>query len=74
VLTDPSLPSGTDRCAVTAKELDLKGLIINVQGDEPLIESAALEALCEAFEDPEVRMASLMTPLLNKPDYHTRMW
>ncbi|HHV37400.1 MAG TPA: 3-deoxy-manno-octulosonate cytidylyltransferase [Candidatus Cloacimonetes bacterium] len=70
VLTDPSLPSGTDRCAVTAKELDLKGLIINVQGDEPLIESAALEALCEAFEDPEVRMASLMTPLLNKPDYH----
>lgn len=70
VLTDPSLPSGTDRCAVAAKDLELTGLIVNIQGDEPLIESTALEALCEAFEDPEVKMASLMTQLLNKADYH----
>lgn len=70
VLTDPALPSGTDRCAIAANELELEGLIVNVQGDEPLIERDALAALCDAFTDPEVKMASMMTQLLNKADYH----
>lgn len=37
--------------------------MINVQGDEPLIEPSCLEALVAAFGDPAVRMATLKRPL-----------
>src|SRR6185312_17397979 len=33
-MTDPELPSGTDRVAVVARELPDADIIVNVQGDE----------------------------------------
>ena len=62
VLTRPDHASGTDRIAEAAAGLDFD-LIVNVQGDEPLITKEALAPLLEAFEDPSVQIASLMTPL-----------
>lgn len=44
VTTDPALASGTDRCAAVAKDLDMD-LIINIQGDEPFIDPAAIQQL-----------------------------
>jgi 3-deoxy-manno-octulosonate cytidylyltransferase (CMP-KDO synthetase) len=63
VLTSKDLPSGTDRIAAVAEVLEPDSLILNVQGDEPLINTAALQVLLAAFDDPDVKMASLMTPI-----------
>ncbi len=62
VLTDPTLPSGTDRIAVVAKATDY-AVYVNVQGDEPLIDPVGLRRLVASFDDPLVEMATLWAPL-----------
>jgi 3-deoxy-D-manno-octulosonate cytidylyltransferase len=47
-LTSPECVCGTDRVAELARRMDAD-LFINVQGDEPLIEPAALEELAKAL-------------------------
>jgi 3-deoxy-manno-octulosonate cytidylyltransferase (CMP-KDO synthetase) len=59
--------SGTDRVAEVVKYLDCD-IIVNVQGDEPLINREALSALLECFEDPKTQMASLMTRFKDTKD------
>ena len=49
-LTSPRHPTGTDRLAEVAAGLDCD-LIVNVQGDEPLIEPSAIDAAIEPFRD-----------------------
>jgi 3-deoxy-manno-octulosonate cytidylyltransferase (CMP-KDO synthetase) len=43
VITSESCQSGTDRIAYVAKDLHDADIIVNVQGDEPLIESAMID-------------------------------
>ena len=51
--------TGTDRIAEVAATLDCD-LIVNLQGDEPLIEPAAIDEAIEPFrDDPELAMTSL---------------
>jgi 3-deoxy-manno-octulosonate cytidylyltransferase (CMP-KDO synthetase) len=38
-------------------------VVVNVQGDEPLVHPEALRALAAAFDDAEVEMATLIRPL-----------
>lgn len=59
-MTSPNHGSGTERAAEVARGLDA-GLIINIQGDEPVLDPGMIDALVEAFQDPSVLMASLMT-------------
>lgn len=61
MMTSESHPSGTDRCGEIAvsKEADI---IINIQGDEPLVDARQIDALCRAFEDPLVKIATLGHP------------
>ncbi|MCB9762990.1 MAG: 3-deoxy-manno-octulosonate cytidylyltransferase [Alphaproteobacteria bacterium] len=65
-LTRPDHPSGSDRVAEVARGFAAGTLVINVQGDEPLIEPAALDAVVAAFDDPGVEMASAMAPLADR--------
>lgn len=58
VLTSPAHRSGTDRLAEVAASLTCD-LVVNVQGDEPLIEPAMITAGLSAFDDPDVRIATL---------------
>lgn len=60
-MTSETHPSGTDRCAevATRHEADV---IINIQGDEPLIDYRQLDELCSAFERSEVEIATLAKP------------
>src|SRR5713226_4036036 len=46
VLTRRDHPSGTDRAAEVAEQLDA-GIIVNLQGDEPLIDPASIDRLVE---------------------------
>jgi 3-deoxy-manno-octulosonate cytidylyltransferase (CMP-KDO synthetase) len=61
-LTRPDHPSGTDRLAEVALGLEDE-IVVNVQGDEPLLEGFAIDALVEALEgDPSAPMATLVHP------------
>ena len=58
-LTSPGHATGTDRLAEVAADLDCD-LVVNVQGDEPLIEPEAVDAAIEPFrEDASLSMASV---------------
>jgi len=63
VMTSPECVSGSDRVGeVVAQRAE--EVIINVQGDEPLIDPRAINFLIEAFaDDPALEMATLGTSL-----------
>lgn len=59
LMTDSELPTGTDRIWQAARETSAD-VILNIQGDEPLIDGALLDRLVEPFEvDREIEMATL---------------
>ena len=63
VLTRRDHASGTDRVAEVAQELDAE-IIVNLQGDEPLVDPAALDLLPELLRrDPGADMATLAAPI-----------
>jgi 3-deoxy-manno-octulosonate cytidylyltransferase (CMP-KDO synthetase) len=69
VLTRKDHPSGTDRVAEVARRVD-GDVIVNLQGDEPLIDPAALDLLIGLLErDPAAEMATLATPLHSDEQY-----
>ena len=62
VMTEPELPSGSDRVAVAARHLDAQ-VVINVQADMPLLDPVNVRRLASAFEDATVRVATLAVPI-----------
>ena len=62
-LTDPDLPSGTDRIAAVIRVMEQPpAVVINVQGDEPEIDPAAIRAVAQAMDaNPQAGMATLVT-------------
>jgi 3-deoxy-manno-octulosonate cytidylyltransferase (CMP-KDO synthetase) len=63
VMTGPAA-TGSDRVAEAARRLEPRpAVVVNVQGDEPLIEPAAIEELLAVMADAEVEMATLSRPL-----------
>lgn len=67
VMTDPNHLTGTDRLAEVARKHEDIDVIINVQGDEPLIEPALIDSLAVLFEDDaELKMATVGAPLLEE--------
>ena len=57
-------PSGTDRVAEAVADRDQWQIVVNIQGDEPLLSGANIDVLVRGLlEDPEVGMATLCRPL-----------
>ncbi len=59
MLTKDSHPSGTDRCGEIASNFNDIDVVINIQGDEPLVDFRQLDILIEAFKDSNVQIATL---------------
>jgi len=62
VLTDPDLPTGSDRIHAAMTALDPErhhDAVINVQGDMPMLDPAAIRVAVEALADPETDIATL---------------
>ncbi len=66
-MTDPALPSGTDRVAEVARRHPEIDLFVNVQGDEPELAGEAIDRAIELLEEhPLAVMATLATPLRSR--------
>ena len=64
ILTGPA-ETGTDRVAMAARMmLPRPTMVVNLQGDEPLIEPAAIEALVHAMDERGPEMATMARPLV----------
>lgn len=64
-MTDPALPSGTDRIAAAcaARGLAADDVVVNVQGDEPHMPSAVIEQVARVVAGGGCDMASVCEPL-----------
>ena len=63
VMTRSDHPSGTDRVAEVAAGLDVD-IVVNLQGDEPLIDPATLDLLPDLLaHDAEADLATLAVPI-----------
>ena len=58
MMTSPNHLNGTDRCSEVINTIDCD-VVVNIQGDEPLIDFRQLDALCSAFEETSVEIATL---------------
>jgi 3-deoxy-manno-octulosonate cytidylyltransferase (CMP-KDO synthetase) len=66
VMTRADHPSGTDRLAEVAERLGLpdQAVLVNVQGDEPLIPPTLIDQVAaRLFDDPEASIATLAEPI-----------
>jgi 3-deoxy-manno-octulosonate cytidylyltransferase (CMP-KDO synthetase) len=68
VITRADHPSGTDRIAEVAHNLRAD-IIVNVQGDEPLIDPATIDRAVNALiDDPSAQMSTTYEPITDAAD------
>lgn len=63
VMTRADHQSGTDRIeeAVTTIGTDAD-IVVNIQGDEPFIQTSQIQTVCRLFEDPDTQIATIGKP------------
>ena len=71
MMTRDDHPSGTDRVAEVAAACPEAEIIVNLQGDEPEIEPAAIDRVVDLLEwDRAASMATVATPIRDETVYH----
>lgn len=69
VMTDPHHPSGSDRIAEAVKGIDVD-IIVNIQGDEPFIDPATVDALALLLKnDVSCQMGTVIKAIGRDEDY-----
>ncbi len=71
VLTDPSLPSGSDRVHAALAVLDPQGrhdVVVNLQGDLPTMPAVQLRAVITPLSDPAIDIATLVAPITTEAE------
>ncbi|NLS95349.1 MAG: 3-deoxy-manno-octulosonate cytidylyltransferase [Planctomycetaceae bacterium] len=67
VMTDPDAPSGTDRVAEVARQMEGTDIIVNVQGDEPDLAGESIDLVIGLLEEqPDAVMSTLATPIRSR--------
>ncbi|KXB40604.1 3-deoxy-D-manno-octulosonate cytidylyltransferase [Bacteroidales bacterium KA00344] len=60
IMTRPDHKSGTDRIQEAVDKIGTKAdIIVNIQGDEPFIQTSQIETICKLFEDPNTEIATI---------------
>ncbi|MDG1224046.1 MAG: 3-deoxy-manno-octulosonate cytidylyltransferase [Candidatus Marinimicrobia bacterium] len=72
VMTSEEHSSGTDRVSQVIKEIDEAEVVINIQGDEPLLNPRLIDGLIKLFDDPSVTMATVVSRNIGIRDYLDR--
>ncbi len=75
LMTDPGCANGTERLVDALRQLPQvadDAMVINVQGDEPLIDPAVISAVVQALEEQRCGMSTASTPLQLESDYLSR--
>ena len=68
IMTSESHRTGTDRIGEVAEKIPAD-LIVNIQGDEPLLEPATIKAAIQPFYDnPDLQISNLMTKINDPVD------
>jgi 3-deoxy-manno-octulosonate cytidylyltransferase (CMP-KDO synthetase) len=62
-MTSAEHPSGTDRCAEVARDMEEYALVVNIQGDEPFIDPSQIDAVVEPLQRGEGDIVTLATPI-----------
>lgn len=70
VMTSPDHPSGTDRLAEVALMYPDVDVIVNVQGDEPMIPPEVIDRLAMCFEDDADLKMATMKVKMDEEDYN----
>jgi 3-deoxy-manno-octulosonate cytidylyltransferase (CMP-KDO synthetase) len=71
ILTDPNLPSGSDRIWAALGQVDPDGahdVVVNLQGDLPALDPSQLRAVVAALEASKADIATLAAPIDNTAD------
>lgn len=72
IMTDPECKNGTDRvCQAVERLSEQFDVVINVQGDEPLILPEVISGVQQAFENPSVMIATPISPLREAADLYS---
>ncbi len=72
VLTDPDLPSGSDRVFAALESIDPHGkhdVVVNLQGDLPTLDPAYVRAVVEVLAPTGANIATLAAEIDNEADY-----
>jgi 3-deoxy-manno-octulosonate cytidylyltransferase (CMP-KDO synthetase) len=60
IMTSTQHASGTDRCGEVAANFPDFDVLINIQGDEPMIDSSQIDLLCSCFDKINTQIATLV--------------
>ena len=69
MMTSLKHQSGTDRIAEAVGNIDAE-IIINIQGDEPLLEPKMIDDLVSVFDDKTVKIATLASTVITENDFN----
>lgn len=68
IMTAAAHQSGTDRCGEVISYFPDFDVVVNIQGDEPLVEAEQLNQLLAAFDNPQTKIATLGIAVQNQQE------
>lgn len=71
-MTSEKISCGTERCKAVVESLEKEGkhfdIVVNIQGDEPLIQKEQINKVLEGFDDAEIDIVTLCKQIENNRD------
>jgi len=68
IMTSKDHTSGTDRIAEVVQDIEEANVIINIQGDEPMIDPKIIDSLVTKLENPSIEFATIISKNLSASD------